>query len=117
MRGRWVDAGFSLKSDDATLYVARMREPGHAVAGSRLYRTWLTGDMVHAGQLANTSVYIPMRFLHGMGDTATTPRLLHGYCEYAADYQLETVDGDGHGMVDQRPDLVIGRLREFLHVT
>ena len=118
MLGRWV-AGFSLNEDDFWLYIRRMREPGHAVAGSRWYRTSLTREMVRVlrGEFANTSVDIPVRFLHGMGDPVITPTLLRGYAERARDFQLETVDGVGHLIVDQRPELVLVRLRAFLHDT
>ncbi|AII10458.1 alpha/beta fold hydrolase [Rhodococcus opacus] len=115
MTGRWVGAGFFLDDVDFRLYVRCMREPGHAVAGSRWYRTFLTREMIRAREFANTSVDVPMRFLHGMGDTAITPTLLRGYAEHAAGFQLETVDGVGHWIVDQRPELVLERLRAFLH--
>ncbi|MFC0448956.1 alpha/beta fold hydrolase [Rhodococcus jostii] len=113
MLGRWVGAGFYL-DDDFRLYVRRMREPGHAVAGSRWYRTFLTRELIRAGEFANTSVDIPMWFLHGAGHPVITPTLLRGYAEHAAGFQLETVDGVGHWIVDQRPGLVLERLRVFL---
>lgn len=42
--GRWAGAGFLPPGAD--LYVRRLSEPGHAVAGSRWYRTSLTGEML-----------------------------------------------------------------------
>jgi pimeloyl-ACP methyl ester carboxylesterase len=115
--GRWVGAGFFLNDVDFTLYVHRMSEPGHAVAGSRWYRTFLTRELIRAREFAKTSVDIPMRFLHGMDDPAITPTLLRGYAEHAAGFQLETVDDVGHWIVDQRPELVLDRLRAFLQET
>ncbi|SEE81783.1 Pimeloyl-ACP methyl ester carboxylesterase [Rhodococcus jostii] len=117
MTGRWVGAGFYLDDDDFGLYVRRMREPGHAVAGSRWYRTFLTRELIRAGEFANTSVDVPIRFLHGVGDPVITPTLLRGYGERARGFQLETVDGVGHWIVDQRPELVLERLRAFLQDT
>jgi pimeloyl-ACP methyl ester carboxylesterase len=42
------------------------------------------------------------------------PNLLRGYPERASDFEGEFVDGVGHWIVEQRPDLVLDRLRAFL---
>lgn len=115
----WVGAGFSPPDDDIRMYGECMREPGHAVAGSRWYRTflstealrWLRGefDLGHGAR-----VDVPVRFLHGTGDPVITPDLLRGYAERAADFDVELVDGAGHWIVEQRTDLVLDRLRRFL---
>jgi pimeloyl-ACP methyl ester carboxylesterase len=39
MLNSWVGGGFSVPSEDFETYARRMREPGHAMAGSRWYRT------------------------------------------------------------------------------
>ncbi len=95
------------------------RVGGHlgCVAGSRWYRTFLTRELIRTGEVANTSVDVPMRFLHGVGDPVITPTLLRGYAEHTDGFRLETVDGVGHWVVDQRPELVLERLRAFLHDT
>ncbi len=66
MTGSWVGAGFYL-DDDFRLYLRRMRKPGHAVAGSRWYRTLLTRELIRAGEFASTSVDIPMRRVSASG--------------------------------------------------
>lgn len=98
MTGRWVGAGFYLDDDDFRLYVRCMRLPGHSVAGSRWYRTFLTRELIRAGEFANTSVDVPMRFLHGVGDPVITPTLLRGYAEHAGGFRLETVDASVTGL-------------------
>lgn len=50
----------------------------------------------------------------GHEDPVLTPDLLDGYAERIDDFQLELVDGVGHWIVDQRPDLVLDRVRAFL---
>jgi pimeloyl-ACP methyl ester carboxylesterase len=114
---RWVGAGFL--PPDFDLYIQRMGEPGRALAGSRWYRTaqnrelprWLRGEYAHA------RVDVPVRWLHGMDDPAITPTLLRDYPDRFSDFHLETVDGVGHWIVEQRPELVLDRLRAFLRET
>ena len=115
----WVGAGFTPPDDDVLMYVECMRQAGHAVAGSRWYRTfqfresarWARGEF----DLKNGArVDVPVRWLHGTGDPVITPTLLRGYGERCSDFELELVDGVGHWIVEQRPELVLDRLRKFL---
>ncbi|KHG70140.1 epoxide hydrolase, partial [Mycobacterium tuberculosis] len=43
-----------------------------------------------------------------------TPDLLDGYAERASDFEVELVDSVGHWIVEQRPELVLDRVRAFL---
>jgi hypothetical protein len=38
-----------------------------------------------------------------------------GYEDHIGDFQSEFVDGVGHWIVDQRPELVLDRIRAFLN--
>jgi pimeloyl-ACP methyl ester carboxylesterase len=62
------------------------------------------------------AVEVPVRFLHGSKGPVITTTLLRGYDRHRSDLQVETVDDVGHWIVDQRPDLVVQRLRAFLRV-
>jgi pimeloyl-ACP methyl ester carboxylesterase len=42
--------------------------------------------------------------------------LVDGYAKHFDDFEVELVQGVGHWIVDQRPDLVLDRLRAFLKV-
>lgn len=108
--------GSAVPKDDVRMYVECMQEPGHAVAGSRWYRTFQTSEMLRwlRGEFDDTRVDVPIRWLHGTGDPVLTPDLLRGYAERASDFEVELVDGVGHWIVEQRPDLVLDRLRTFL---
>jgi pimeloyl-ACP methyl ester carboxylesterase len=114
---RWVGAGFL--PPDFELYVRRMGEPGHAVAGSRWYRTAQNRELIPwlRGEFADARINVPVRWLHGMDDPVITPTLLRSYADRASDFRLETVDGVGHWIVEQRPELVLERLRAFLRET
>jgi pimeloyl-ACP methyl ester carboxylesterase len=117
MVSRWVGAGFL--PPDFDLYVRRMGEPGHAVAGSRWYRTFQNRESIpwFRGEFADVRINVPVRWLHGMDDPVITPTLLRNYPDRFKDFQLETVDGVGHWIVEQRPELVLERLRAFLRET
>ncbi|MBO0863577.1 MAG: alpha/beta fold hydrolase [Mycobacterium sp.] len=112
----WVGGGFSVPEDDFWMYVELMREPGHAVAGSRWYRTALTSETPSwlRGEYDDARVDVPVRWLHGTDDPVITPLLLRGYDQRATDFELELVDGVGHWIVEQRPELVLDRVRKFL---
>ncbi|OBF19269.1 epoxide hydrolase [Mycobacterium kubicae] len=112
----WVGAGFSLPEEDIRIYAERMGQPGHAEAGSKWYRTFQTKEALSwmRGEYDDARVDVPVRWLHGTGDPVITPDLFEGYGERASDFEFELVDGVGHWIVAQRPDLVLDRVRAFL---
>ncbi|OBA61328.1 epoxide hydrolase [Mycobacterium sp. 1100029.7] len=116
MLGPWVGGGFSIPDDSAQLYLECMREPGHAEAGSRWYRSYQTGEMLRwvRGEYADARVDVPVRWLTGTQDPVITADLTDGYRDHISDFEVELVDGAGHWIVAQRPDLVLDRLRAFL---
>jgi pimeloyl-ACP methyl ester carboxylesterase len=116
MLASWVGGGFSLPEEDVRMYVECMRQPGHAVAGSRWYRTFQTTEILRwaRGEFDDARVDVPVRWLHGTGDPVITPHLLRGYTDHISDFELELVDGAGHWIVEQQPELVLDRVRAFL---
>jgi pimeloyl-ACP methyl ester carboxylesterase len=116
MLGPWVGGGFSIPDDSAQLYLECMREPGHAEAGSRWYRSYQTGEMWRwvRGQYADARVEVPVRWLTGTRDPVITADLTQGYRDHISDFEVELVDGAGHWIVAQQPDLVLDRVRAFV---
>lgn len=117
--GSWVGGDFTLADEDFWLYARRMAQSGHARAGSRWYRTFLTRELLPwlRGEFAGARVEVPVRWLHGTADTVVTPTLLRGYAEQIADFDVELVDGVGHWFAEQRPDLLLDRLRRLIKQT
>src|SRR5262245_42336496 len=115
----WVGGGFSIPEHDFWLYVDRMRESGHAVAGSRWYRTFLVREFIAwlRGEFADARVRVPVRWLHGTADPVITPTLLRDYNTWIDDYAVELVYGVGHWFAEQHPDILLDRLRPFLGST
>jgi pimeloyl-ACP methyl ester carboxylesterase len=66
------------------------------------------------GEFDDTRVTVPVRWLSGTADPVLTPDLIEGYGTHVDDFAYELVDGVGHWIVDQSPDLVVDRLRKFL---
>jgi pimeloyl-ACP methyl ester carboxylesterase len=66
------------------------------------------------GGFEEARVDVPVRWLSGTGDPVLIPELIGGYAEHIQDFDVELVDGVGHWIVEQRPDLVLDRLRTFL---
>ncbi|WP_445162609.1 alpha/beta fold hydrolase [Mycobacterium sp. Dal123C01] len=116
MLSSWVGGGFPIPEDDARMYSECMRQPGHAEAGSRWYRSYQTGEMLRwvRGAYADARVDVPVRWLTGTDDPVITPELTDGYADHISDFEVELVDGVGHWIVAQRPELVLDRLRAFL---
>ena len=68
------------------------------------------------GEFEDVPVDVPVRWLSGTQDPVLTPDLLSGYAQHISDFEVELVDGVGHWIVEQRPDLVLDRLRAFLKI-
>lgn len=51
----------------------------------------------------------------GINDPVMTPDLTNGYADRISDFEVELVDGVGHWIVHQRPQLVLDRVRAFLN--
>jgi pimeloyl-ACP methyl ester carboxylesterase len=117
--GSWVGGGYNLPDEDIRMYIECMRQPGHAEAGSRWYRSFQTKEMLSwmRGEFepkTGARVEVPVRWLSGTADPVIIPELLDGYGDRIADFEVELVDDVGHWIVDQRPDLVLDRVRKFL---
>jgi pimeloyl-ACP methyl ester carboxylesterase len=112
----WLGGGFPIPRDDFWMYAHRMREPGHAMAGSRWYRTFATHEFLLwlRGEFGDARVKVPVRWLHGTGDPVITPTLMRGYADQIDDFDVELIDGVGHWFAEQRPEVLLERLRAFL---
>ena len=112
----WVGGRYSLPPDELRVYLRQLRDRSRAVAVSRWYRTFLTREFTAwlRGEFADVRISVPIRWLHGTADPVLTPTLLRDYSERVSNFRLELVDGVGHWIVEQRPQLVVDRLRAFL---
>jgi pimeloyl-ACP methyl ester carboxylesterase len=115
-----VLAGASVRRevwDDATLHAFsdQFTEPARANAAVQTYRVFNLHEVgeIAKGRYAKAHLEVPTKLLFGKGDQALKYTLLDGYEKHADDMQLELVDGCGHFIADEMPDLVAERAREF----
>jgi pimeloyl-ACP methyl ester carboxylesterase len=91
-------------------------EPARARAAVQMYRVFNLREApaIMRGRYAHTRLQVPTRMVFGTGDKALNSDLLAGYERHAEAMELELVDGCGHFIADEMPDLVTARAREFL---
>lgn len=92
-----------------------LAEPARAMACVRMYRTFNLREVpeIARGRYARARLTVPTLMLFGTGDPALPAHLLDGYERHAEDMRVELVDGCGHFIADERPELVAARAREF----
>ncbi|HEX6152674.1 MAG TPA: alpha/beta hydrolase [Solirubrobacterales bacterium] len=103
--------------DSATIHAFSdtFTQPDRARAAVQTYRTFTlreTPKMVR-GLYADSHLTVPTRLVFGTGDFVLRPDALKGFERHADDMQVELVDGCGHFIADEMPDLVAERAREF----
>ena len=110
-----LNAGLPFPNEEAEIYARSFREPDRAQAVVELYRyyqrvLWQTAR----GEWRSRRLTRPTVLLFGEGDASLRTRLLPGYEPYTDDMRVETVPDAGHFIVDEKPDLVVDRVREWL---
>jgi pimeloyl-ACP methyl ester carboxylesterase len=103
--------------DDATLHAFSdtFTEPARARAAVQMYRVFNLREApeMARGRYADAQLKVPTRLLFGTGDQALKHTILAGYERHAEDMLVEKVEGCGHFIADERPDLVAKWAREF----
>jgi pimeloyl-ACP methyl ester carboxylesterase len=103
--------------DDATLHAFSdtFTEPARARAAVQMYRVFNLCEVpaIAKGRYARARLEVPTKLLFGTGDAALNHRILAGYERHAEAMEVEKVDGCGHFIADEMPDLVAERAREF----
>ena len=109
------NVGTPFSKGEIELYVDSFREPSRADAITHLYRYYqrvLREGVTSRRRSPRLSV--PTLLLFGERDRYLSKRLLDGHEGHADALRIELVPDSGHFLVDERPDLVIERAREFL---
>src|SRR4051812_2263517 len=101
--------------DDLRLYSERIQEPDRALASSLVYRTFLTREMpaLAAGRYRDQRLTVPGALVLGEGDPVVQPAMMRGLEDHADDFPVEIVDGCGHFVPEERPELVAERALEL----
>jgi pimeloyl-ACP methyl ester carboxylesterase len=110
IRGSLVDPT-RVTREDVRWFSERFRDPVCARAGRDTYRTFLTRELpagLRHPEVRRSAV--PTRALFGRDDRALHWSLASAETARADDYTLELVDGCGHFLVDELPELVRARV-------
>jgi len=103
--------------DQATLHAFSdtFTEPARARAAVQMYRVFNLREVpeMARGRYAHSQLTVPTKLLFGTGDQALNHNILAGSERHADDMQIEKVEDCGHFIVDERPELVADRAREF----
>jgi pimeloyl-ACP methyl ester carboxylesterase len=103
--------------DSETLHVFsdNLAEPDRARACVQMYRVFLTREQpeIIRGRYVRQRLTVPTLQLHGTDDAALRPKMLAGWQRHADDMRVELVEGCGHFIADEAPDLVADRALEF----
>ncbi len=108
MRGFTTRAD-SITDDDLAVFTTRLHAPGHAEAGSALYRKAILPEMgrLLAGSDRKRRLTVPTVALLGGADAGIRPGMLDVHGDQADDLVGHVVDGAGHFVADDRPDVVV----------
>jgi pimeloyl-ACP methyl ester carboxylesterase len=108
-----VDPPFTGEELDG--YVDSFGERSRALAASHLYRYYQRAFReTITGRWRDHRLTVPTRILFGERDRYVSPKLLAGYQPHADDMEVELVSDSGHFIVNEKPELVVSRIREFL---
>ena len=98
------------------LYLQQFDEPARADASMKLYRYYLRifASGVRGGGYRDKRLTVPTLLLFGTADRYVSSRLMPGFESHADDMELELVEGSGHFIVNEKPELVARRALAFL---
>jgi pimeloyl-ACP methyl ester carboxylesterase len=118
--GRYVRAmleagrrdGVAWTPEEVETYVAALRAPQAARAGSLLYRHFLVRELpaITRGSFRDQRLTVPSRLMFGYRDGLGRD-LVTGFERRAAEGVVEIVDGAGHFLPEECPELVAERIR------
>lgn len=90
-------------------FLARLREPARASAGSALYRQFIVPEVlaVMRGEFKRARLTTPTVALHGAADTSLPAALLGTATKYADHLRVRVVEGAAHFIADEQPEVVV----------
>jgi pimeloyl-ACP methyl ester carboxylesterase len=110
-----VRAGSRRPVGDVRTYGEVLQDPARARASEQLYRTFLLSESRHvmAGRYMDRRLTVPTRLVNGSADLVSSRAMLDGWQAVADDMTVEILDGVGHFVPEEAPDVVAARAREL----
>src|SRR5206468_10399025 len=105
----------SYTDEELETYLSVLRQSEAVEASMRMYRHFLLHELVPAltGAFKEERLAVPTRWIVGEKDRVSG-NADDGYVDHADDMTLEKVEGAGHFLPEEAPDLVRERVLEFL---
>jgi len=104
----------AIDEQEAEVYAERLREPARAEATQLLYRGYVSSVLaLGARSYEGVRLKAPTRLLVGRRDQVVPEVVVQGFEPHADDMAVELVDGCGHFLPEERPDLVVRYAREL----
>lgn len=100
---------------DREAYIARLREPDRARAGTRTYRQLVVPELMRMlrGGYRDRLPTMPTLVLYGADDPLVSLAVLDDVERYASSIRVEELPGTGHWVVDEQPGEVARRILDF----
>jgi pimeloyl-ACP methyl ester carboxylesterase len=100
---------------DTRVFLGQFAERRRSWASVQTYRTFVTRELAAMirGRYRDRRLRAQTLWLHGTGDVVIRPFMLEGTEPYADDLKVELVEGAGHFIADERPELVLERALSF----
>lgn len=101
--------------EERSSFLDYLAEPERTRATVQYYRSFQTRELpkLAVGRYTRGKMMTPTLLLFGTDDGAQNPRALRGVERAAPNFSYELVEGCGHFIADQRPELVAARALEF----
>lgn len=108
----WSDA-------DYEAFTGPYRDGARSAAGSAMYGTFLTRELVPwaRGRYRDARLEPQTLLLVGEHDPVIRPRVVAGYERHARDMRHEFIPDAGHFLAEERPDVVLDRALDFFGAT
>jgi pimeloyl-ACP methyl ester carboxylesterase len=115
----WILRFFEVRpipDEDVAAYLAVLREPARARAGSALYRQLIIPEFMRImrGSYRGRRLRVPTLVLFGAEDQLIPKDAIRFHEDDAPGLQLEFVPGGAHYLVDDQPEAVAHRVAAFL---
>jgi len=104
----WLD-------EEIDFYWEALADPARARAVSLMYRTFLMRELLPLarGRYRAHRLTVPTLLLFGTNDAFFSARGLRGFEPYADEMSVELLEGEGHFVHEERPELISARAERF----
>ena len=105
-----VKGGSVLPVEDTRTYGEVLQDPARARATVQLYRTFLLWESWRTGRYSSARLSVPTRLVNGAGDPVASRALIDGWQSHADDMTVEILEGVGHFVPEEAPEVVAARV-------